>query len=186
MAENRQNVDLAGGNRTHDLRCIDHDQIRFSSHLAKKHFFLLLELPVYLGLYNPINRPCNRILPYERVRPMVRIYYIPLGFSAGYTGPNPPGALAFRSFQVVEDRIRLREIESAKNGGGELTGKAEGENGEGPRNGQTEQGMYRTKIMAFLDFLLALEGEDKLSKTQVREQVDAFMFGGGRRRGEEG
>uniref|UniRef100_A0A183BPJ4 Cytochrome P450 n=1 Tax=Globodera pallida TaxID=36090 RepID=A0A183BPJ4_GLOPA len=82
-------------------------------------------------------------------------------FGHGFATRRCVKALKAFSTKVVEDRIRI----NTANGGikKDVPMHAEGS-------------LY--KIMAFLDFLLALKGEDKLSIEQVREQVDGFMFGG--------
>uniref|UniRef100_A0A914IB00 Cytochrome P450 monooxygenase n=1 Tax=Globodera rostochiensis TaxID=31243 RepID=A0A914IB00_GLORO len=84
-------------------------------------------------------------------------------FGHGFATRRCVRALKAFSAKVVEDRIRI----NAANGGIKKDGLM-----------HAEGSLYKGKIMAFLDFLLALKGEDKLSKEQVREQVDAFMFGG--------
>uniref|UniRef100_A0A914HK50 Cytochrome P450 n=1 Tax=Globodera rostochiensis TaxID=31243 RepID=A0A914HK50_GLORO len=84
-------------------------------------------------------------------------------FGHGFATRRCVRALKAFSAKVVEDRIRI----NTANGGIKKDGLM-----------HAEGSLYKGKIMAFLDFLLALKGEDKLSIKQVREQVDAFMFGG--------
>ncbi|KAL3105664.1 hypothetical protein niasHT_029080 [Heterodera trifolii] len=84
-------------------------------------------------------------------------------FGHGFATRKAVKALKAFSSKVVEDRIRINEA----NGGIRKDGLM-----------HSEGSLYKGKIMAFLDFLLTLREEQKLNTAQVREQVDAFMFGG--------
>ncbi|KAL3105665.1 hypothetical protein niasHT_029081 [Heterodera trifolii] len=84
-------------------------------------------------------------------------------FGHGFATRKAVKSLKAFSTKVVEDRIRINEA----NGGIRKDGLM-----------HSEGSLYKGKIMAFLDFLLTLREEQKLNTEQVREQVDAFMFGG--------
>ncbi|KAL3096773.1 hypothetical protein niasHT_029657 [Heterodera trifolii] len=65
--------------------------------------------------------------------------------------------------KVIEDRIRINEA----NGGIRKDGLM-----------HSKGSLYKGKLMAFLDLLLTLREEQQLNTVQVREEVDALMFGG--------